>query len=189
MASPQDGERPAGLPFRWPQLCSASLVVVNPLYCECRLDGPDLRTPNLLREGNNNLPVTFQGSFIVSQSLSFQKAANQSTPPGCQAVMVRYVAALDIGPADVLDLRQQILTGYINAIQAVFIDNRQNGSPVTVLSDSAIQALEIPANSQAWLPILVVPGAETFSFFSSGGVVVPFIFVNVAMPASVWKSI
>jgi hypothetical protein len=119
-------------------------------------------------------------------ALTSQLVASQSMPPGCQAKVVAYTTPLSGQTEDVLDLRQLVLTGYINAIQSLYIDNSLNGQNIVVRSLSVGQNIVCPANCQGYFPILVVPGAEQFGIASTGSVDVPLFFGNVPMPANVW---
>jgi hypothetical protein len=75
---------------------------------------------------------------------------------------------------------------FMSLIMSVFVDNSQNASPVTLLSSILLQSLSVPANAQAYLPLLA-PKNVRVSVASPGAVTVPMRFFNVPLPASVWS--
>lgn len=80
--------------------------------------------------------------------------------------------------------------GFMKSIQSMFVDNSVNGDAVVITARQLGAAITVPANSQAYLPILVAPkDVITISSASGGGDTpspVTVIFVNVPLPAAVW---
>lgn len=80
---------------------------------------------------------------------------------------------------------------FMSGVQAVFVDNSLNGDAVTITTATLNQQLQVPAGSQAYLPLLVAD-KDTITISSQGGVDadatinVPIIFCNIPLPAAVW---
>ena len=75
--------------------------------------------------------------------------------------------------------------GYMSIVQAVFVDNSLNSDEVAIGVSVIGQSLKVPANAQAYLPLLV-PKNATITVASAGDANVGFVFVNVPLPACVW---
>jgi hypothetical protein len=118
--------------------------------------------------------------------LSAQSITNQSFPIGCDGKIVTYVAQLASAATDTLDLRNFIQNGQFTTPQAVLIDNIANTADVSLTLQITNVKITMRAGRQGWIPIPVIPGTEVFTFASSGGVNVPFFFVNIPMPLGVW---
>jgi len=74
---------------------------------------------------------------------------------------------------------------FMSLVQAFFCDNSLNGSSVTIRTGTLNQSVIIPANSQAYLPLLVAKN-DTITVSSMGEVPVTFVFLNVPVAAAVW---
>lgn len=122
----------------------------------------------------------------MAAGVSTQKIINQTFPLGCDGLVLPYVALLSATGADSLDMRNFIQNGHFSTPQSVFIDNIQNGADVFMQAQITNMIICMRAGRQGWIPIPIIPGAEAFAFSSTGGVNVPFFFVNIPMPASVW---
>lgn len=84
-----------------------------------------------------------------------------------------------------LTLAQQ--TAQMRSVQAVWYDNSQNATPVTILSQGTQQNLILPGHSQGCLPIFqTVP--SKFTVTCTGGAAVLLQFINVPLPACVWPT-
>jgi hypothetical protein len=75
----------------------------------------------------------------------------------------------------------------MSVVQSVFVDNTLNGQKTTVTINGNSQTLVIPAGGQAYLPLLAAK-PTIITVASTGGVVVPMIFLNVPVPACVWDT-
>jgi hypothetical protein len=75
----------------------------------------------------------------------------------------------------------------MSVVQSVFVDNTLNGQKTTITINGNSQTLVIPAGGQAYLPLLAAK-PTIITVASTGGVVVPMIFLNVPVPACVWDT-
>ncbi len=119
----------------------------------------------------------------------FSKASNQSMPPDCQALVITFVADLTILTTFELDLTNQVLQGHVDLLQAVYIDNSANGSPMTITCQGNGYSVTKKAHTQGWHPMLIIPGQEVFEISTTGGVRIPLQFINVPMPVGSWDTV
>jgi hypothetical protein len=126
-------------------------------------------------------PIASSGQGYIADPL-FNALVPAEGPKGVPLLAPFSVAA---GPYTV-DLRQLIEGGQITNIQTVYIDNSQNASPVAFSVQGTGQFSQIPANSQAVLPLFCQKVAR-LAVQSEGTVDIPFILLNVPMPTAVWK--
>ena len=114
--------------------------------------------------------------------------SNQQFPANCQTKSVDYIAQLASASLDTFDLTNLEMTGQIDNIQSMFVDNSANSASVSATFSLSNQKVVIPPYSQGWIPI-IAPKPAKVAFASTGGVNVPFFFVNVPMPAEVWSTL
>lgn len=89
----------------------------------------------------------------------------------------------------VVDLQNQQSRSIISLVQAIFVDNSANTSPLSIMADVVGQTLIFPPQSQGYLPILV-PNPPKLTFTSPGGSDnVKIILLNVPMPAAIWPAV
>lgn len=110
---------------------------------------------------------------------------NQSVPKDCQAKALRYQAQLASVQSDTLDTTSLVQYGVIDFFQSIYVDNFNNGSAIEIDCNITGQRVIVPANSQAWLPLLA-PNPAVFTFQSTGAVDVTVFLCNMAMPAIVY---
>ena len=98
---------------------------------------------------------------------------------------IKYLAAVGASGLDSLDLMPLVMAGDITQAPTLFIDNSRNSASFVVATSNVLQSIEIPAFSQAVLPLLLAnPGAIAFG--SNGGVDVPVYVYAWPMPAATW---
>lgn len=83
------------------------------------------------------------------------------------------------------DLYQEGAKGDINNIQAIFIDNSQNGSPVTVTVSGTQLRLILPPQWQGILPLFSTTDPKIV-VTSAGAVDIPIHLLNVPLPFMAW---
>lgn len=89
---------------------------------------------------------------------------------------------------NVLDFSQAYENNYISRIQAVYIDNSANNSPVTLANQNApYQNVTIKAGAQGTFT-LITAIRPVFSATTAGSCIVPMIFCNVPLPEGIWPS-
>ena len=110
----------------------------------------------------------------------------QRVPPGCNAKAITVTAQTGLNTYDAFDFAPYYDQGKIDHIESVFIDNSANASPFTVTMNGTQQAIMCPANAQGWFNVIAT-GKPSVQFYTAGGVNVVCVFVNVAMPAQVWR--
>lgn len=92
-----------------------------------------------------------------------------------------------VNPTQTIDFQQLMVQRKITMVQSVYVDNSANSDPVKItVVGGTNQTLEVPPQSQAYLPV-VAPVPVVFQVASSGGVVVNFLFNNFPTPAIVWN--
>lgn len=82
--------------------------------------------------------------------------------------------------------------GQLPFIQGVYIDNRLGAKPFALTMLTTGQVVQVPANSQAIMPAFAINGSK-FSGQQIGAVdadriQITVLFVNVPVPAMVWKA-
>lgn len=78
--------------------------------------------------------------------------------------------------------------GAITELQAVYIDNSLNGSPVSLNVNGSNQTITAPPQSQGIYPIFC-PNPPKFTAQSAGGVNVGMQFLNVPVTCLTWSSV
>lgn len=86
----------------------------------------------------------------------------------------------------VLDLQNFIARNLISMVQAIFVDNSANASPISINMPNSSQTIIIPSNAQAYMSVLA-PNPAQFNFATQGGVVVPVTLLNYPVTNCVWK--
>lgn len=122
-------------------------------------------------------------SKIFFQKLSQRDLQGDKNPSAANVPLdFTSVTSLD------LDFTQAENNRVVSAILGVFIDNSQNAQSITWTQTSATaQRIIIPANSQAYLPVLsVVP--DKMNFATTGAVIVPVQFLNFRPDPIIWSA-
>jgi len=123
-------------------------------------------------------------SLIDASNLFARDCSNQAAPPdGPKAIPV----SLDFSALATytLDYSNAQNLGKFSMLQAVYVDNSTNGSAVSITVTGTGQVLTVPANSQAYLPILV--GNPIFlTFTSNGNVSVTVFLLNFPVAPAIW---
>jgi len=86
-----------------------------------------------------------------------------------------------------LDLQNFIARNLISMVQAVFVDNSANASPLSIVMQNSGQTIVIPPNAQAYMSVLA-PNPAYFNFLTQGGVVVNVTLLNYPVTNCVWKT-
>lgn len=117
----------------------------------------------------------------MSGNSSIRRVANQLMPQGNVSKALPYVAQVEHGGPDELDLSFALTNNSIDQIQSVFIDNT-NGAALFVLTIvSTGQQIKMRPGFQGWRPCLVNPNGDTF-VFTGGNALTPVFFLDVPMP-------
>jgi hypothetical protein len=74
----------------------------------------------------------------------------------------------------------------ISMIQTLFLDNSLSSVPLFVVCATSNQSIEIPPNSQAYMPV-VLTNKISVTLSSTSGRVIPIQALNIAMNAAVWS--
>lgn len=84
-----------------------------------------------------------------------------------------------------LDLQQQIQNNQFSRAQTIFVDNSANSSPVSITWTGTGQILQIPGNSQAYLPVLTTQ--RPMAVVASAGTGKCYVHIlNVPISPAVW---
>jgi hypothetical protein len=108
--------------------------------------------------------IPCEGPKVLSQSVDFSVSS-----------------AVDF---DMVSIKQ---TGRLSGIQAIFIDNSNNNQPVSITTTIINQVLQIAAGYQGYFPILVSDQVK-MTVASTGNGVVPILFLNFPIAASIWPA-
>jgi len=84
------------------------------------------------------------------------------------------------------DLVAEQADDVIEYIQSIYIDNSANAQPVAFTFGTSNQKVQIPANSQGYLPVLC-PNPPHFTVSATAAGTVNFLLLNNPVPATVWK--
>lgn len=98
---------------------------------------------------------------------------------------IAIVVPLSTGTAFALDFGPAVLNKTVSCIQTIYVDNSNNGSPVSIAVDGNGQVITVPPNSQGYLYVLAQKQAR-FTVTSSGSADVPMQFLNFPVPQIVW---
>lgn len=103
--------------------------------------------------------------------------------PGPAAVNLN----LDFSQATSLtaDLSNLVQRGQISDVQALFIDNSQNGNPITIVVNILNQRIVIPAGAQAYMPVLAQQPTFYITTVALGDIVQAFA-LNFPVMTAVW---
>jgi hypothetical protein len=85
-----------------------------------------------------------------------------------------------------LDLQNFIARNLISMVQAIFVDNSNNASPIEISMPNSGQTLIVPPNAQAYLSVLA-PNPASFVFLTMGGVIIDITLLNYPVTNCVWK--
>lgn len=93
------------------------------------------------------------------------------------------------GASQPINLMQIAQAGQITDIQSFFIDNADNAAPLILTGGALNHRIKIPANSQAWINMLldqqpIVNASTTLA----AGLVVTLFACNFPTTNAVWKS-
>ncbi len=84
-----------------------------------------------------------------------------------------------------LDIQQVQALGQFDAAQTLYIDNSGNANVLTVLLGLTLQTIKIPANAQAYIPILQ-PNPPVFKISTTGAPIVDVQILNFFVPPIIW---
>lgn len=89
-----------------------------------------------------------------------------------------------------IDLSALVRDGVVDYVSGAFIDNSENAAELILEVDGGTgQQVKVPANSQAYLPVLSVNPPKFISrTTATGGLYIPIIFYNVPMLPYVWST-
>lgn len=73
----------------------------------------------------------------------------------------------------------------ISVVQCLWIDNFNNAQSLTVTVAGTQQTIEVPAQAQGVFPIIAAIRPK-ISITTTGGVIIPSLWLNVPLPVGVW---
>lgn len=77
----------------------------------------------------------------------------------------------------------------IGHIQTLFVDNSLNtAASFSIQFEGTNQLLSVPKNSQAYLPVCILPDSTAYVAKTTGLVLVNLGFINMPMPAFLWAA-
>jgi len=87
-----------------------------------------------------------------------------------------------------VDGSQMVQQGQMKYVQTVYIDNSDNGDPVSIISDVTDQRITCPANSQGNFN-LFMPNNPRFTVETTGAVILTIFFCNFPLIPAVWSAV
>jgi hypothetical protein len=87
-----------------------------------------------------------------------------------------------------VDLQPIQLLGDLSSVQALYIDNSANTSPLVITCNGTNQRIVIPPQSCGYVHLLVINPAQ-FLFHTTGAFVVPVQFLNYFVPTFIWSAV
>lgn len=87
-----------------------------------------------------------------------------------------------------LDFVAIIMQKQITFLQGVFVDNSLNMNPLFIETDQVGQRVQIPAQSQAYMPLMITDSAVIdFTTVQAGNLLVPVIMTNCPVMPYIWS--
>ena len=99
--------------------------------------------------------------------------------------VIPFILDFSVGNQYDLDFTQVIQSGQIDNIQAMYIDNSLNTSPVLVFINGTQQTLTFATKTLAYMPLLT-PTQPKLSVSSAGAFKIYASFFNFYIPPQVW---
>lgn len=88
------------------------------------------------------------------------------------------------------DLGLEQMTGTLEFVQSIYIDNSLNTKPLTIIFSGTQQNITIKAGQQGLFPVIASNGVLSWRATSVGAaVVVPTIMMNVQQPPFLWQAV
>lgn len=87
------------------------------------------------------------------------------------------------------DLALEMSQSVIEYVQAIYIDNSLNASPLTITFSGMGYKITVKANTQGIYPVITQQGALSWRASSAGNVAVPTIMFNVQQPYFQWPTV
>ena len=84
-----------------------------------------------------------------------------------------------------VDFTLPYMQAKLSVVQTVWLDNSGNGYPVKITARGTQQTIEIPARSQACLPVISA-ARPVFDIYTAGVVTLTPSWLNVPLPIGVW---
>lgn len=126
-------------------------------------------------------------SLLNQNDAQYVVTAHQRIPregPKCMPIQLLFSVAVQYD----LDLTNIQQLNFMSMIQGIFIDNRANGSSITIFIPTSRQRITIEAAQQAYMPLLC-PNPAKISFISSGAIDDVFvILMNTPVAPAVWNA-
>jgi hypothetical protein len=124
--------------------------------------------------------------LIPAKAAAYPIANMKAPPEGAPLALVYPVAFDGTGQPVRFDLMDEITERVIDCVQTVFIDNSANAASVRLQFDQFQIALVVPANKQAWLPVLAAAYPTFTMSTATVNIVIPMCFYNVPMPSIIY---
>lgn len=121
----------------------------------------------------------------MAQRATFQLPNSQKPLQGPVGISVPF----DFTTRDTVagDLALEQMSGSIEFVQAIFIDNRLNTKPFTITFNGLQYTIQVKAGRQGIFPVLCAIGVCSFSATSpAAALIVPTIMFNVQQPYFTW---
>lgn len=97
--------------------------------------------------------------------------------------------SIDFGIANpyYIDFVSAVQADKLEWIESIYVDNSLNPAPLKFVFAQSEQSIIVPANAQAYLPVLC-PNDPGFTLSTTGTPIVKIHFLNFAVPAAVWNT-
>src|SRR5579872_7181568 len=113
----------------------------------------------------------------------------EGCPPGGKENEVAIPVSCDFslgGGVLNIDFSSLQSSGLISSIQSFYINNLSNTSPVTFVTNTVNQEIDIPFGAQGYMPLLLLPNNPKLTVSCSNPVKVLITFLNFYMPPYLW---
>lgn len=124
-------------------------------------------------------------ALITAQQLRVVSVQNQYIPDE-GPIAVPLVLDFTVADSYTVNLQQFMATAKMSMVQAVFLDNRQGTTALSISSKETGQVLEIPAGAQAYLPILASNPATLVIAYAGADITLTVFLLNFPVAAEVW---
>lgn len=116
-------------------------------------------------------------------------AVNNGKAPAEGRLCIPYTIDFTAQQSATIDLTNiQQMQQRISFVQTVFVDNSLNSQPVTLTMANTNQKLQVPANSQGYLP-MALSLQNSIIVQTTGGIVLPLQLFNFGIAPCVWSAL
>lgn len=116
------------------------------------------------------------------------KVFNGLAPIDDEVLATPYAVDMNGVASRTFDMVMEDAAETFDNVQAVWVDNADNASPLTITFLGTGQRLKIPANAQGMFPV-IAPAPLQFNVATAGNLTINLIFMNAPQPLLGWYTV